>query len=72
MASVSGNFPQSQRKSLIRTYASNFPVLGGFSIAAVEILDSSMRFKHGSVIVDNIFACWTSSLSAAQINVVRE
>ena len=41
---------------------------GNFSVAPAEILDS----KHGSVIVNNIFAYLTFSLSATQVNKVKE
>ena len=30
------------------------------------------RFKHGSVIVHNIFACFTLSLSASQVFMIQE
>ena len=48
--------------------ASGFPEQGCFSFARAEILDS----KHVSVIVHNIFARFAKSLSATQMNVVKE
>ena len=50
------------------TFASGFPVLSGFSIAPTK----KSGFEYAPVIVLNILACLTFSLSASQINVVKE